>query len=130
MPKLSKLQKRIAKAKKNLAKLSKQARKMEANAKRAKRNQKKRARKARAKAGKEKRIDEEDLKSQQFEVALKANERDEAKEMANWDEFPRLNEGVMHQWKDSISHAMVVKRLQDEIKVKDEQIQDFVKADK
>ena len=116
MPKLSKLQKRIAKAKKNLAKLSKQARKMEANAKRAKRNQKKRARKARAKAGKEKRIDEEDLKSQQFEVALKANE----KEMANWDEFPRLNERVMHQWKDSISHAMVVKRLQDEIKVKDE----------
>ena len=101
MPKLSKLQKRIAKAKKNLAKLSKQARKMEANAKRAKRNQKKRARKARAKAGKEKRIDEEDLKSQQFEVALvnkpaivKANERDEAKEMANWDEFPHLNEGV------------------------------------
>ena len=94
MAKLSKLQKQFAKINEKLAKLSKQARKMEANAKRAKRNQKKRARKARAKAGKEKRIDEEDLKSQQFEVALKANERDEAKEMANWDEFPRLNEGV------------------------------------
>ena len=65
------------------------------------------------------RMDEAILNSKQFWAAL-VNERDEAKEMANWDEFPRLNERVMHQWKDSISHAMVVKRLQDEIKVKDE----------
>ena len=38
-------------------------------------------------------MEEAILNSKQFQAAL-VNERDEAKEMANWDEFPHLNEGV------------------------------------
>ena len=74
------LEKRIAQAKKKLDKLNKQASVADVNAKIARKKQKKRCRKAKAR---------------------KAKARVEAKERANWDEFPRMPKEVMEQWKAS-----------------------------